>query len=94
MLNQSIIVGTIDVIDVHKNILTIACSRSFRNDNGNYEIDYFTIFFDDNLASGLDKLNRHDTIAVKAMLVQPMGAKHPYILAQRYSVISTNEEEK
>ena len=93
MLNQTIIVGTIDSINANTNTLVVACTRNYRDNEGNYETDYFTIFFDDALASGFDKLNRHETIAVKAMLVQPKGPKHPYILAQKYSLISRPDEE-
>jgi hypothetical protein len=92
MLNQAIIVGTIDSINTKKNMIVIACTRNYRDNEGNYETDYFNIFFDDALASGFDRFKLNEILAIKAMLIQPRGPKHPYILAQKYSLISRPEE--
>lgn len=100
MLNQTVIVGRlldepiIEEIDNKKqSVITLSVSRSFKNEQGEYEFDNIPILLWDGIAENAKEYcHKGDAIGVKGRL-QVIDEKL-YVIAEKITFLSTAKKEE
>ena len=95
MLNQFIIVGRI-VKDLEKesNVITIAISRHYKNENGEYETDFVDVTIDGTLAkTTIEYCKKGDIIGVKGNIKSEIsnGIRKMILVAERVTFLSSKK---
>lgn len=98
MLNQAIVVGRVSNYDLIEGSVTIAISRSFKNQNGEYEYDYIPVKLWKGVGSQLSLINIGDIIGIKGRLertgveIKVIGEKVTFLAPGKNGEV-TNENE-
>lgn len=95
MMNQFIIVGRI-VKDLEKksNVITIAISRHYKNENGEYETDFVDVTIDGTLAkTTIEYCKKGDIIGVKGNIKSEISnvIRKMILVAERVTFLSTKK---
>lgn len=95
MLNQCVLVGRIKEFDKEAKIMTIAVSRSYKNENGEYDNDLVPISIGGKLGDNvIEYCGKGDIVGVKARIESDNGQLK--LIADKISFLSSkakNDEE-
>ena len=96
MLNQVVITGRIAKTTTKKeeereySIITIAVSRSYKNDKGEYETDFIPVFLSNQISKNVNKYcKKGDLIGVRGKLEKK---KNLIVMAERVSFLSSKRD--
>ena len=96
MLNQLVLVGRLKEIKEIKEelLITIATPRPFKNEDGEYETDYFDILVRNGLVQNVKEYcNNNDLIGIKGRLEQIKDSVIPAIVAEKITFLSSKKED-
>jgi hypothetical protein len=68
MLNQTILVGKVDAVGTGE--IMLAVQKNYKNKDGEYDTNYFRVFFPDGISESLALLEKDMTVAIKGRLEQ------------------------
>lgn len=100
MLNQSIIVGRIvnDIKKINKEDkkikITLAVPRSYKNSEGEYDIDFIPCILWNSIAQNtLEYCKKGDIIGIKGRIQKLEKDKEMTLIAEKVTFLSTKENE-
>lgn len=101
MMNQIVIVGRISaftdkkLLDKNVKELVVACPRSYKNENGEYDTDFIPVILSGNIAENtLEYCKTGDVIGVKGSVrtLESEDGKHPfYLQAEKVTFLSSSK---
>ncbi len=97
MINQVMLVGRIaNDINEEDNIITVAITRSFKNENGEYETDYIDVEIRGTIAkTTTEYCKKGDIIGVKGSIRSEItdNEKKMILVAERITFLSSKKED-
>lgn len=98
MLNQVVLVGRIvKNIDDDSKYMTIAVSRSYKNENGEYETDLIDIYVKGHIANATKEYcHKGDLVGIRGFVETSVvdEIRHINIIANKVSFLSSSKENK
>lgn len=97
MLNQIVLVGRLKEIKEIKEelLITIATPRPFKNEDGEYETDYFDILVRNELVQNVKEYcNIDDLIGIKGRLEQIKDSVIPAIVAEKITFLKSGGKDE
>lgn len=97
MLNQIVLIGRLKEIKEIKEelLITIATPRSLKNEDGEYETDYFDILVRHGLVQNVKEYcNIDDLIGIKGRLEQIKDSVIPAIVAEKITFLKSGGKDE
>lgn len=101
-MNHVVLVGRIDSIrgerhleDQQRANVVIKVNRPFKNEQGEYEVDYFNVMLYGSICDNtMEYCEPNDVIGIKGRLAQLENEEYPTIIAEKVTFLSSRKEKE